>query len=312
MDPFDGIDPNHDSTYAMAREIARRGYALSISEVKDLTFRDSKVWIHARALKIKGKRLSLAKGRPQEATAFTAILMRKDPPVDERYQAACMLLGLAASQGVLVTNAPHSLLTFNEKLLALRNPRTSPKTLVSANGEDIAQFARKFKKVVLKPLHGFAGREVFVTDKNEPNFNVITESLTQRGGRFIEAQEYLPAIRSSGDKRVIVINGEPVGAIARIPGPRDHRGNMAAGAKAKRSVVTQTECETIASFRTFLKREGILLAGFDFIGGRVTEINITSPTGFQEIERLCNVPCSRLFVDALEEQILLHARAARS
>lgn len=217
-----------------------------------------------------------------ELDSMDLIFMRSDPPVDTAYTTACQILSLCKKARVI--NNPNSLITFNEKLSILNFPDLITDTLVSSSKADIAEFIVKHKKVVIKPLDGMAGSGIFVIEEGDRNLNSILETSLQRVDTIM-VQKYLPEI-SQGDKRIIMINGEAKGALIRVPTKKDHRANLAAGGNYAKYEMTARDSEICAALKNFLLDNGIYLAGIDVIGDYLTEINITSPTCMQEIDRL--------------------------
>jgi glutathione synthase len=231
---------------------------------------------------------------------FDAIIMRKDPPIDNEYLYSTYLLELAANQGAHVINNPVSVRSWNEKLSVTKFPQFAPEFLVTANNDLIRDFLDKQKDIVVKPLDGMGGSGIFRITESDPNIGVIIETATQFGKKTIMAQRYLPAILQ-GDKRIIVINGEPLPyALARIPKAGETRGNLAAGGTGVAQLPTKRDLEIATTVGKTLKVEGLFLVGLDVIGEHLTEINVTSPTVIVEIAAQTNCKASQIFIKALE------------
>ena len=214
---------------------------------------------------------------------FDLVFMRKDPPVDINYLNACQILALC--QKALVVNNPNSIIQFNEKLSTLRFPELTPISLVSRNLQEIKGFLTEHQKIVIKPIDQMGGRGVFSVELGDQNADALIDTATNQSTNLVIVQEYLPEIKTEGDKRIIVINGKPVGAILRIPPAHDFRANLAAGGSCAKYDLTKKDIELCSKLESFLVDNGIYLAGIDVIGTKLTEINITSPTCLQEINR---------------------------
>lgn len=229
---------------------------------------------------------------------FDYIFMRKDPPFNINYIFASNVLSFCKHAKVI--NNPRALRDHNEKLSILNFPDLIPATIVSKDKKDFRNFLDKHQKIVIKPLDGKGGEGIFVVDKDDKNFASIIESLSNFGSRFIMAQKYIPEIKSEGDKRIIIANGEPIGALLRVPSGSDHRGNMAAGGTISSYKPNKRDLEICTALKDFFLEHQIYFAGIDIIGDYLTEINITSPTCLQEINRLNNLAGK----ESLESQLL--------
>jgi len=310
MDPLTAIKPHKDTTVALLLEAQRRGYALSVCT-------PGEIWLHnARpAARVAMLRVSdsdsdwyevLARKRV-ELTAFDLIMMRKDPPFDSAYLHATYMLDLAAHQGVPVCNRPQALRDANEKLAALWFERCIPETLVASQADLIREFVSAQRECVLKPLDGMGGRSIFKTSADDPNLNVIIETLTAEGRQAIMAQRYLEAI-SDGDIRVLLIGGQAVPyVLARIPGKQDFRGNLARGGSGVPRPINAAEQAIADAVAPELLRRGIWFAGIDVIGDRLTEINVTSPTCVRELEREYGINICADIYQVLEDTVMHHA-----
>lgn len=305
MNPITRIKPDKDSTLALLLEAQRRGYELAYLEPEDLFVDNGTAFGHCRNLAVQDSTrtwFTLADPEPVPLAELDYILMRQDPPVDSRFVTATHLLSLAERQGGTVINSPRALRDGNEKLLALWWPDLCPATRVSANLATLREFILEHGKTVLKPLDAMGGSSIFVVDPNDPNLSVILETLTAWGSRCALAQAYIPAI-TAGDKRILVFDGEPFPyALARLPAAGETRGNLAAGGRGEGAQISEQERAICAELAPTLTEMGIRFAGLDIIGGKLTEINITSPTCIREIDRIFNVNAAAAFFDCLERR----------
>jgi glutathione synthase len=227
--------------------------------------------------------------------------MRKDPPFDIHYIFSTYILDLAPVS-TLVLNDPRSIKCANEKMYALQWPALCPPTTVTNSIQEVVDFAEKHTRVVVKPWDGNGGRGVLVTGSVDGNLRVIAELMTDEGRAYCIVQRYIPEIKA-GDKRIVLIDGEPLGAFLRIPAGRDHRGNMHVGAQVVACEINERDKEICTALSGRLKKEGLLFVGIDVIGGFLTEINVTSPTGMREIARLSGRLLERDLMDAVEEKL---------
>ena len=307
MDPLASLNLAGDSTYMLMQESTRRGASVAWCTPSDLYAREGAVpWARCQPVvtrPVETGAFDTGAWGERPLTDFDVIWMRKDPPFDMTYIFTTYLLEMAttASGGrTRVYNHPQGLRSRNEKLFALQFAGLTPPTLVSHEIARIVAFAESLPgKVVLKPWDGNGGRGVLVSHKDDFNLRSMIELLTGEGKHYILAQRHLPEI-VDGDKRILLVNGEPVGAMLRVPGPKDHRGNMHVGATVHGCAITEREQTICAAISGMLKAEGQLFVGIDVIGGYLTEINVTSPTGIQEINRLQGVQVERQIWDAIE------------
>ncbi|MBK1649980.1 glutathione synthase [Rhabdochromatium marinum] len=288
MDSIGSINIKKDSSFAMLLAAQKRGWELGYLELGDLLLRDQRVYGRSRPLRVRDDPkdwFELGDSQLAPLDAFDAVLMRKDPPFDMEYIYATYLLERAQQQGCLVVNDPRALRDANEKIFAIDFPGLAPPHLIARHSTDLRAFIAEQQDAVLKPLDGMGGRSVFRVRHNDPNQGVIIETLTDHGKRFCMAQRFIPEI-SHGDKRVLMIDGEPVPyMLARIPTGTDSRGNLAAGATGEVRPLGDTERTIAERIGPMLRERGILFAGIDVIGDYLTEINITSPTCIREIDR---------------------------
>ena len=302
IDPLASLKAYKDSSVAMMRAAAARGHAVFATEARQLFIQDGFVRAACAALDVRSDDNWYATLHTDVVTLkdFNAVVMRTDPPVDTDYLLATQLLSVAETNGACVLNRPSCLRDFNEKLAILNFPRFIAPTLASADAAIINAFLDEHHDIIVKPLTEMGGSGIFRLTLTDPNRNAILETLTRQGRRVIMAQRYLPAI-SEGDKRILLIDGTVVPwALARIPRAGDTRGNLAAGGTARAQPLSardRTIAETIAPWA---RDQGIFLAGLDVIGDCLTEINVTSPTGFQEIAAQSGHDVAAQFMAAIE------------
>ena len=304
VDPLAGLKPRKDSSVAMMRAAAARGHAVFAAEARQLQVADGIAGAACSALDVRRDDdwFRIAHAGTRALADFDAVLMRTDPPVDTNYLLATQLLGVAEQNGARVLNRPAALRDFNEKLAILNFPQFIAPTLISADAGGIANFLTDQRDIIVKPLTEMGGSGIFRLTLADPNRNAIVETLTRRGQRPIMAQRYLPAI-SEGDKRILLIDGEVVPwALARIPLPGETRGNLAAGGTARAQPLTARDREIAETIAPWAQANGIFLAGLDVIGDCLTEINVTSPTGFQEIAAQTGHDVAAQFIAALERR----------
>ncbi|GAB3261010.1 glutathione synthase [Chitinimonas naiadis] len=302
-DPLSSFKTYKDSTFAMMREAARRGHTLYAFQQQHMRVNAGRVVADVQAITLTGDAHDWYVAAPietRELASFNAVLMRKDPPFDSEYLYATHLLEHAERQGAKVFNKPRALRDYNEKLAILRFPQFTAPTLVSSREDDIRAFLAEQGDVVLKPLDGMGGTGIFRLRPEDPNIGSILETQTRNGSITLMAQRYLPAIKD-GDKRVLLIGGKPVDwCLARIPKAGETRGNLAAGGTGVARPLTDADRAIGEALGPQLLAEGLLLVGLDVIGDRLTEVNVTSPTCFQEITEQSGINVAGLFIDALE------------
>ena len=305
-DPLDSFKIYKDTTFAIMREAAARGHALYALEQGDLLLRGGVVGAQAYRLHLTGEKprwYRAEDGGTAPLNSYDAVLMRKDPPFDMEYVYSTYLLELAEAQGARVFNRPRAIRDWNEKMGVARVPQFAPPTAVTRREAQVREFIAEHRNVILKPLDGMGGASVFRVRENDPNVGVIIETRTEHGERTIMAQRFIPEIRD-GDKRVLLIDGKPVPhALARIPKPGEARGNLAAGATGVARELTRRDREIAVAVGPTLQKEGLLLVGLDVIGDWLTEVNVTSPTCFQEITEQTGFNVAGLFMDALEREL---------
>lgn len=302
LDHLDDLKPYKDTSLAIMREAKKRGHQLFVAMQGDVFLRHEKVRVLAQPFDFSEGDVWYTLGDVLESAPsdFDVLLMRKDPPFDNEFLYSTYLLDLAEKQGARVLNHPVSVRDWNEKLSIANFPQFAPEFLVTREQNLIREFLRSHGDIVVKPLDGMGGSSIFRLTQLDPNISVILETMTNFGKRTVMAQRYLPAIKD-GDKRIIVINGEPVPySLARIPMAGETRGNLAAGGTGIAQPLSARDAEIAKTVGRVLKEKGLFLVGLDVIGDHLTEINVTSPTGMVEIA--AQTPCNpaALFVDALE------------
>ncbi len=314
MDPIGDIKYAKDTTLAMLIAAQKRGYELLYLTQSDLYLRDGVARASARPLGVEanpvnwftlGERQDLALGD------VDVLLMRKDPPFDMEFIYTTYVLERAEAAGCLVVNRPQGLRDMNEKVYTAWFPECCAPTLITRDMEAMAAFAAEHGRIVVKPLEGMGGRSIFVVDTADKNMRVVFETLTAYGSRFAIVQRYLPEIVTGGDARVMLIDGKPAPfALARMPSPTDNRGNLAAGATGVVRPLNDRDRQLAARIGPALAARGMLFVGLDVIGGFVTEINVTSPTGVREIDKQAGTDLAGTFIDAVGSH--LAARKARA
>jgi glutathione synthase len=301
LDPLDSLKNYKDTSIAIMREAAARGHTVYVCEQHDVFLRNALVKIRVKSLSLSegNKWYELSEVKEEMPKAFDAILMRKDPPFDNEYLYSTYLLELAQNQGARVINHPSALRSWNEKLSVAKFPQFSPEFLVTSNNDLIREFLSLHKDIIVKPLDGMGGSGIFRLTETDPNIGAILETITDFGKRTIMIQQYLPAI-TQGDKRIIVINGEPLPyCLARIPKAGETRGNLAAGGTGVAQPLTVRDLEIATTVGKVLKKEGLFLVGLDVIGEHLTEINVTSPTGMVEIAAQTGCKPAQVFIESL-------------
>lgn len=305
-DPMATFKTYKDTTYAMMREMAKRGWQLAHTLSSELSVKQGLVVAQAAPFEFTGAKnhddrawFQAAEAVPTALRDFDAVIMRTDPPFDMQYLYATQLLTLAEAQGAKVFNSGQAMRDFNEKLAILNFSAFTAPTLVSTRAADVRAFLAEHGDIIVKPLDGMGGMGIFRLTQADPNIGSILETLMQLDSRTIMAQRYIPEI-VHGDKRILVIGGEVVPfALARIPQNGETRGNLAAGGRGVAQPLSAHDREIAETLAPELKRRGILLAGLDVIGNYLTEVNVTSPTGFQEIMNQQGFDVAAAFADAL-------------
>lgn len=305
MDPISRIHPETDTTLGLLLAAQARGCAPYYMTLKDLYLKDGNPRARMRPLLVKDNPkewFTLGPGIDLSLDKLDVIWMRKDPPVDDRYIYATHILERAEQAGVLVLNSPQALRGLNEKLLATQFPHCMAPTLVSCSRQKIRDFIKQYEAVVVKPLGERAGNGIFKTHIADPNLNSILDAMTKLGSLYIMVQQFLPALHETGDKRIIMLYGEPMPyVLSRKPRGNDFRANMAAGGIAEGSILTDSDRRICSEIGDTLRNEGIVLAGIDIIGDYLTEVNITSPTGVRSLEKIFKADiCGKIWDEVIK------------
>jgi len=308
MDPIERIKPHKDSSFAMLLEAQRRGHELVYMQPEDLYLKNGQAFAVSSELKVWDRPITeqfygFGASHDIALNTLDIILIRQDPPFTNDYLYSTHILEQAEAEGVLVVNKPQSLRDANEKLFASWFPECIPPTVVTASASILKEFIQSHQDTILKPLDAMGGASIFRVRKDDPNISVIIETMTDHGKHHIMAQTYLPEIKS-GDKRILLINGEPIDyTLARIPAEGETRGNIAAGGTGVGMEITARErwlCEQIAPT---LKAKGLYFVGLDVIGNYITEINVTSPTCIRELDTQFKLNIAGTLFDSLESEL---------
>jgi glutathione synthase len=309
MDPIDTIKIDADSTFALALEAQRRGHALYHYLPQALTLRDGRLYASGRPLEVfrrHGNHHRFGGFEELDLAGFDVVLMRQDPPFDMAYITATHLLELLPENGPLVVNDPASVRNAPEKLFVLRFKELMPPTLVTLDRGEIDAFRQEHGEIILKPLFGHAGAGVFHLRPGDDNLGSLLEMYASVYREPVMVQRYLPEVRQ-GDKRIVLVEGEPVGAVNRVPAEGEARANMHVGGRPQKSPLSAREREICAAIGPSLREQGLVFVGIDVIGDYMTEINVTSPTGIQEIARLDGVDPATNIWDAIEARFALRS-----
>jgi glutathione synthase len=301
MDPIETINIDADSTFALMLEAQARGHALWHYHVRDLALAAGRVLARAQPVEVERKKGAHWRFGPEEELDLSqvdVVLMRQDPPFDMAYITATHILEHIHPR-TLVVNDPASVRNAPEKLFVTHFPELMPETLVTADRRRIAAFRAQHGDIIIKPLFGNGGAGVFHLRPDDPNMNSLIEMFTERSREPLVVQRYVPDVRQ-GDKRIILVEGEALGAINRVPAAGEARSNMHVGGRPEKTELTPREREICARIGPELKARGMIFVGIDVIGGYLTEINVTSPTGLQEIARFDGIHLERAIWDAIE------------
>lgn len=303
MDPIDRINIKKDTSFAMLLEAQSRGWELHYMELNDLYMRNGRAYARTRLLEVQRNSERWHRFSAEQDIALDqldVILMRKDPPFDQEYIYATYLLERAETLGAYVINKPQSLRDANEKLFTAWFPQCCAETLVARDPKRIRDFLAEQGEIILKPLDGMGGTSIFHLRKDDPNLSVILETMTQYNCRYVMAQKYLPEIKN-GDKRILIVDGEAVSyALARIPAQGETRGNLAAGGNAEGRVLTARDSWIAEQIGPTLREKGLIFVGLDVIGDYLTEINVTSPTCVQELDKQFGLNIAGQLMDHIE------------
>lgn len=305
MDDLSHIKPVKDTTFALMLEAQRRGLPVWYANESDLVMAGGECVARLRKVSLHDDAdhwFDIEQETTRALGRGDLVLMRCDPPVDDNYVYATMILDRAEAHGARVVNRPSALRNFNEKLSISRFPELTPDTRVATDPTILREFVTRLGRAVLKPLDGMGGRGIFLANAEDPNLNVILETLTGDGRRPAMAQEFLPGI-ADGDKRILMVHGEPVPyVLARIPGGSDFRGNLARGGRGEGQPINDDEMRIARTVGPILVENGIEFAGLDVIAGKLTEINVTSPTCVRELDAQFGINIGEMLFDALDNQ----------
>ncbi|HIF9542017.1 TPA: glutathione synthase [Photobacterium damselae] len=306
MDPIESINIKKDSSFAMMMEAQRRGWEIHYMEMNDLSLEQGKAVARTRVVSLKEDPNGWFEFQSEQEIALSeldAVLMRKDPPFDTEYIYATYILERAEVEGTLIVNKPQSLRDCNEKLFTAWFPELTPTTMVTRRADKIKAFHQQHGDVILKPLDGMGGSSIFRVMNGDPNVSVIIETLTNMGQNYCMAQTFVPDI-SNGDKRILVVDGEPMPyCLARIPAKGETRGNLAAGGRGEARPLSETDRCIAEAVAPTLKEKGLIFVGLDVIGDKLTEINVTSPTCIREIEAAFDISITGKLMDAIERRL---------
>ena len=304
MDPIESVDISADSTFRLAEEAQKRGHDLYVYTPNDLTFNSSKITAKVRSISLKriiGDHVSFGAIEIVDLTEFDVIWLRQDPPFDMGYITNTHLLDLIAGETLIVNN-PFWVRNLPEKLLVLEFPDLIPDTVISRDLEEIKEFKREFKDIIIKPLYGNGGAGIFRLKEDDKNLTSLHELFSNISSEPLIAQAFLPDVKN-GDKRIILVDGSPVGAINRVPKAGEIRSNMHVGGKAEPAKLSQRDKEICRAIGPTLRSKGQVFVGIDVIGEYLTEINVTSPTGIQELERFDNVNIAEMIWHSVEKKL---------
>ena len=304
MDPLESVDISADSTFRLAEEAQKRGHDLYVYTPNDLTFNRGKITAKVRSIILKrtiGDHVSFGALEIVNLTEFDVIWLRQDPPFDMGYITNTHLLDLIAKETLIVNN-PFWVRNLPEKLLVLEFPDLIPDTVISRDLEEIKEFKRESKDIIIKPLYGNGGAGIFRLKEDDKNLASLHELFSSVSSEPLIAQAFLPDVEN-GDKRIILVDGDPVGAINRVPKAGETRSNMHVGGKAEQAKLSQRDKEICSAIGPILKSRGQIFVGIDVIGNYLTEINVTSPTGIQELERFDKVNVAEMIWQAVEKKL---------
>ena len=306
MDPIDRINIKKDTSFAMLLEAQARGWDLHYMELGDLSLRNGKAYAHTRQLTVQrdeNRWFGFGSAQDISLESLDVIFIRKDPPFDQEYYYATHILEQAESAGVYVVNKPQSLRDANEKLFTAWFPQCCTDTLVTRNAHQIREFLHQLGEIIVKPLDGMGGASIFYLKEGDPNLSVILETMTQHDSRMVMAQKYLPDIKD-GDKRILMVNGEPIPyCLARIPAKGESRGNLAAGGTGEGRPLSDKDRWIANQVGPTLREKGLVFVGLDVIGTTLTEINVTSPTCVQELDKQFGLNISGQLMDHIEASL---------
>ncbi|QIW10163.1 glutathione synthase [Francisella sp. LA112445] len=307
IDNLNSFNISKDSTFMMLQAAQDKGWEVYTFYLDDLYIINGDPKGNSLKIKIHKNKQTwyevLSQHNDFSLLDLDCIFMRKDPPFDMEYIYVTYMLDLAKKNGVLIVNNPQALRDFNEKVAISNYPKFAPHTLITRSYNQINKFYEKHKDIIVKPLDGMGGSSIFRIKDGDKNKNVILEVLTEHQSKYIMVQDYQKAIKE-GDKRILIVNGEPIKyLLARVPSEKDNRGNLAAGATAEVRELKDSDYKIAKKVAKKLKKQGVMFAGIDVIGDKLTEVNITSPTGIQEIYKATKINAASLLMQAVEQKI---------
>jgi len=299
IDPIQSLNRIKDSSVLLMKECLRRKIEVHFCEINQFSMNEGNLNAYTRKLLSFDKEIEYQSSELHVSSFFNKIFIRKDPPFDDDYLNLTYLLDHAVKEGVEVINNPSSIRNHNEKLSILNFKEIIPPTIVTSASNDVRNFLKIHKKIVLKPINGMGGNGIFLIDKSDQNVNSILETLTEKDTKVMMAQKYIPDI-TEGDKRIIVIKGKPLPfCLARIPGEKDFRANLAKGGKGVAKKITAYDIKIVNVIKKYLVKSKLDFVGIDVIGQYLTEINVTSPTCLVEIENQTNFDCAEFIINEL-------------
>jgi glutathione synthase len=305
MDPLETVDIDGDSTFVLALEAQRRGHGLYHYGPRELAYKHGRIVARARPFEVrreKGNHVTLGTAEDIDLATLDVVLMRQDPPFNLSYISATHLLDRVHPE-TLVVNDPHWVRNAPEKLFVTQFAELMPPTLITYDIADIRAFRAEHGDIIVKPLYGNGGAGIFLVKQDDQNLSSLVETFRSFIDEPLMVQRYLPEIKA-GDKRIILIDGEPAGAVNRVPPAHDVRANLHVGGRAEKAALTKRDHEICEAIGPALEEYGLLFTGIDVIGGYLTEINVTSPTGLQEINRFDNVSLEQKIWDAIELKLV--------
>lgn len=313
IDPLSKLDPGHDTSVALMEAAQALGHEVWVTQAQELSVMNSQAWALLEAVQLTPAQLvegrwvvseqwyAVSDAALRSLEEMDAVFMRTDPPVTIPYLYATYILDYINPEKTLVINTPTGIRMANEKMYALQFKEVIPETIVSQDKSVIRKFVEEKGAGVLKPLGGKAGEGILFLEASDRNFNSLVEISTKWGREPVMVQTYLPAAKD-GDKRIILLNGKPIGALNRIPTGNEFRGNMAVGGRVAQTDITEQEQKICAQVGPKLQQDGLYFVGIDVIGGYLTEVNVTSPTGIREIDRLDNTRLGEQVIKWVEQQ----------
>ncbi len=315
MDPIESVNIKKDTTFAFLTEAQRRGHECWVCELDGLSAEDGRGWARGTPVTVRdqvGNHVTRGEPARRPLDDFGVVWMRKDPPFDMSYLYATYILELVDTRRTLVINRPSGLRAANEKAYTMHFPEVTPLSIITRDAGEIRRFvADQLGRAVLKPLDRMGGSGIFLLRADDANYNSIVEQGTRGGEEFVIVQQFVPEA-AIGDKRIVLMDGEPLGAILRVPAAGEFRGNMAVGGTAKPTTITERDRDIIDAVVPRLRADGLWFVGLDVIGSYLTEVNVTSPTGIQEIDRFGGVHAEERVIDWAEKHAPKGGRKSRS